>query len=239
MKRLFILSLVLIFAAGSLAPALAHTEEEEAERAGLLERAGELREEYEARRQETLERADEIRQERIAEREERRVQFRAELEERLSERAKNLAEKAAERLNSVNANVTDAMLNHLNALENHLNALMARIDRLTETSEADLASTVAAAEDAYARINAAREAVLAQKNKVYTVEVDSLDTAGETFRAQAQQLREDLRALLAEEIRPSKDAVRAVFAELKAAIQATREENEDDEDENEDTGETS
>ena len=233
MKKLFTSFAVLALMAGSFGTSWAHSEEELAQRAEQLERAQELRQQYEAERQEQLERAREIREEMASEMEERRVQMRAELEERLTERAQNRAEQVAKRLNQVNDNVTDAMLNHLSALENALDALVSRIDRLDETSKADLASTITAADDAYARIASARDAVLAQKEKVYTVEIDSMEGAGEAFRAVAQELKEDLRALVADELRPSRDAVRVVFSELKAAIQSAREELEQNEDEDE------
>ena len=229
MKRLFISLVVLVFATSTYSAAWAQSDAEVL-RAEYLQRVEELRLEREAARQEQLERAREIREAKAAEIEERKVQLRAELEERLTERAKERAEQVANSLNRVNDNVTDAMLNHLNALENALNALMARVDKISEGSGADLASTIAAADDAYARIAFARDAVLAQKEKVYTVEIDSVENVGVVFREVSKQLKDDLRILISEELRPAKEAVRIAFSELKAAIQEAREEHEGEND---------
>ncbi|MEX0877591.1 MAG: hypothetical protein WDZ40_01850 [Candidatus Spechtbacterales bacterium] len=185
-------------------------------------------EEYEARRAQAEERAAEIR-ENI---EQRRLEIRAEVEERLSERAKMLAERVADHLGIINDNATDAMLNHLNALDRVLNNLESRTDRVGDATGRDMSDVYSGIDAVRVEVTEARSAVIDQKEKVYTAEIDSMEGAGEVMRALSQELRSDLQDLRENTLKPLHTSMRNLVTELKGIVEAIiEEEGENQEDE--------
>ena len=219
-KSLILISVfALIFA---YTPIIVHGVEDDGNtgRSNVAEREArfeERKQELEQKREERKVEFEERRQELEQKREERKVEFLEEMEERLQERA----EKLAERLNEKNDKLADAYLRHLNKMEVVLDKILVRTDKLEAEHELDLSEVRTTGEMVRDNIDAAREEVFLQKEKVYTVVVENKEQLGEAFRTVIQQFKADHGALR-EELKNARSAIRDFFQELKDAVKATR-----------------
>lgn len=155
-------------------------------------------------------------------REERLVNIHEQARERLNEQMQNRIEQLAERLNMVNGNMTDAYLSQLNALYNIFERAMVHLERASGVAGADLSAVYEAADHSLDAINSAREAVLEQKSKIYTGEVESAETMGEALRGMIQQFRTDHQVLRDEHLFPARESVRGVLRSLQEAVTSFR-----------------
>ena len=153
-------------------------------------------------------RKEEFKTERQEKIEQRKLEFQEKLEARLEEKAENLAN----HLNSLNDVLTDNYLKHLDKLEDVLDKILVRVEAMENERGLDLSSVREAAGTARSEIDTARDAVFAQKEKVYTAVIQNRQDLGPTIREMMAEFKQDhvaLRDIL-------KDARRAVVDVLGA-----------------------
>jgi peptidoglycan hydrolase CwlO-like protein len=142
-----------------------------------------------------------------------KAQLRERLRERISERKRTIVERIYERINALNERLTDHYMDVLD----HLEKVLERIESRTAKSKLngrDVTQVEAAIEKAHQAINAARDAVKAQAEKVYEPpEITTEENLKLDVGKLRKQLHDDLKAV-EKLVKDARDAVRQAAVAL-------------------------
>lgn len=164
--------------------------EREQHRHEVHERAAQNQEDIEARRQQMHEKIQQIR----------------------DEQRRRIAERLAEQMNRINERLTENYLHFIDRLHIILDKIESRAQRVGVSIDEAL-------ESARSTLVQLEEKVLAQQQKEYIVEIESMETLGEDFRRVKEELQGDHESLRVE-VRAAREVVREVFSALKDAVVA-------------------
>lgn len=145
---------------------------------------------------------------------ENQERIRTEAERLLKPDKVEIVERLSERINFINDKITDAYLRHLDSIDKVLTKIVSRLDK-AEKSGSDVSELRLKVVAAMETMNLVREEVLAQKEKVYSVRIDSAETVGQAFSQARNDLREDHDRLKREVIRPALDIIKEIHQALK------------------------
>lgn len=177
------------------------------------------REQLENRRTQFLQHAEKRRQERLEQLKQKREEFKQKIKARLDARKQEIAKRLADRLTTVNQRHTEIALRFLEKIETVLlEKIEARALNIEDEFGIDLSAVHQAVDNARAKINEAIAAVQNQAAKVYVVEIQENERVGQAIRRTVLNLREDLRQLRTNYLRPAKEAVRQAFQTLAGQV---------------------
>ena len=174
----------------------------------------ELKKNLETKREEAKERLETVRKEAQEKAKTAREEFKTKIKQVRDEKKRLTAERLEEQLNRLNKRWTDHFTNVLNHLENVLAKIEIRIQK-AQANGHDVAAVKAAVEKARVAVKTARDVVVVQAAKVYTVKFESEDKLRTAFRAVKEQLHKDLTALRDGAIKTARQAVQNVVQELR------------------------
>lgn len=143
-----------------------------------------------------------------------REAFKEKISQMKDERKRQTAVRLEEQINQINEHWTTHFSNVLNQLENVLAKIEVRAQK-AEANGNDVSGVKTAIEAAHNVIKTARDAVVAQAAKGYTVTFESEDRLKEAFKTVKEQLRKDLTGLRDGTIKNARKAVQDVFQALR------------------------
>lgn len=173
-----------------------------------------VRERLMDRREEFLKRLEAVKERRQEKLQSMRERLKERLEDVPDERKQAIAKSLAERLNVVNDTHADNELRFLEKNENLLGKIEERASAL-KNKGADISAVTTAIANAQGDISNAKEAVLAQKDKVYSLDQNSTEPIGKTFAGLVSQMNRDHQALRNDSLKTAKNSVRSALMALK------------------------
>lgn len=178
-----------------------------------------VRERLMDRREEFLKRWEAVKERRQDKLQSMRERLKERLENVPDERKQVIAENLAERLNAVNDTHANNELRFLEKNENLLVKIEERASAL-KNKGADISAVTTAIANAQGDISNAKEAVLAQKDKVYSLDQNSTEPIGKTFAGLVSQMNRDHQALRNDSLKTAKNSVRSALMALKDAAKS-------------------
>ncbi len=156
-----------------------------------------------------------IRERRAEEIRERREAFQTTIRGMRDQARRERAERLADNINRVNENLSSRYDGFLSALELVLDKIEIRIGLIEEERGVDLSTIRSMLDDGRKAISDARRAIIEQKAKIYLVNVESIETIQDDFRATKQEMREDHARIKTEWIAPLRTLVREIMTALR------------------------
>ncbi len=178
------------------------------------EKRDQLTQEIRERTVATQERAGEMKQEALSVAQERRERFQERLDLIRDEARRTRAEVLAQNIERLNENLSNRYIGYLDALELILSKIESRVALVEDLDEEDSDYFYGEIDFLKGEIDQVREVIIAQKSKVYIVDLQSEETTREDFRITMEELRNDHREIREEFIDPLRERIRSIFSIL-------------------------